>query len=92
MGANINKLQYTSWRIVREDNTILNEAGVSGIKTVGSWEEAIDKGQSYEISAVADGAYALAAYHEGIIKGEIKDPKDSSCSIHQVADRFKPKV
>lgn len=29
---------------------------------------------------------------EGVIKGEIKDPKDSSCSIHQVADRFKPKV
>lgn len=64
---NINQMQSTSGRRVREDNTILNEAGVSGIKTVGSWEEAIDQGRAFEMSAVADGAYALAAYHDMVM-------------------------
>lgn len=37
------------------------------LKVVNTWDEAVINGQAYEMSAVADGAYALAAYHDMIM-------------------------
>ena len=40
---------------------MINANGKFGLRTVESWEDAIDCGNAYEMSAVADGAFALTA-------------------------------
>ena len=44
---------------------VVNET--NPLQVVNNWEEAVSNGQAYEMSAVADGAYALAAYHDMIM-------------------------
>lgn len=56
-----------SARLERTDKTLLDIAGINGVKTVSKWEEAIDQGKAFEMSATADGAFAMPAYHDMVM-------------------------
>ena len=63
----MNLYNPTSSIEVDADGTSIDTTSLNGIRTVGSWEDAIDYGNAYELSAVADGAYALASGHDMIM-------------------------
>lgn len=56
---NVDNLEYRSGRIVTETNGITNVAGENGLITVTNWEQAVDLGRAFEMSAVANGSYAI---------------------------------
>lgn len=45
----------------------MDNNGKTGLRAVESWEDAIDNGNAYEMSAVADGAFVLQASHDMIL-------------------------
>lgn len=57
-----------SGEIIGEDNKAYNELSAEGnIKIVTNWESAIESGIAFEMSAVADGSYALPAGHDMVL-------------------------
>ena len=61
-------MSYTPDTALIDDNDgHKRDLAIQGNLEVSTWEDAIDSGNAYEVSAVMDGAYALAAYHDMIL-------------------------